>query len=161
MENTKYTKSLQDEIDWKIIDQLHNATLNFSNKSLEVKKLFVASISIVIPSILKITKESLDLSIFVTLYCLIVIFWLLDSYTNYYQVKLRGKMDKKFEEILKRNNGKKIECSVEYDEFTIEKDRVDSIKIVDILFSKSHLIYLLFLISNTLGIILFFGGVIA
>ena len=31
-------KNIENEIDWKIIDQLHNATSNFSKNSLEIKK---------------------------------------------------------------------------------------------------------------------------
>lgn len=160
MKTEKYIKSLQDEIDWKIIDQLHNATLNFSSKSLENKKLFVTSIGIIIPIILKITNESLDLSIFISIYCIIIVFWLLDSYTNYYQMLLRGKMDEKFKKILDRNSEKKIVYSSKSEAFTIEKERSEKIGIKDIFFSKAHLIYLLFLILNTLGMILFWVEII-
>lgn len=36
-----YRKTLDDEINWKLIDQLHSATLNFSSTSLELKKFFL------------------------------------------------------------------------------------------------------------------------
>lgn len=32
-------KNIENEIDWKIIDQLHNATNNFSKNCLEIKTL--------------------------------------------------------------------------------------------------------------------------
>lgn len=34
-------KNIENEIDWKIIDQLHNATNNFSKNCLEIKKTFI------------------------------------------------------------------------------------------------------------------------
>ena len=33
------SENIEDKIDWKKIDQLHNATINFSKNSLEIKKL--------------------------------------------------------------------------------------------------------------------------
>lgn len=35
MENNE---SIEEKINWKMIDQLHNATINFSKNSLEIKK---------------------------------------------------------------------------------------------------------------------------
>lgn len=31
------SENIEDKIDWKKIDQLHNATINFSKNSLEIK----------------------------------------------------------------------------------------------------------------------------
>jgi hypothetical protein len=69
-ENKEYKKSVQDEIDWKIIDQLHSATLNFSSTSLELKKLLIVLIGITVPVLVKLAGDKLDLSLFVTIYLL-------------------------------------------------------------------------------------------
>ncbi len=34
-------KNIENEIDWKIIDQLHNATNNFSKNCLEIKNFYL------------------------------------------------------------------------------------------------------------------------
>ena len=103
--NKEYKKSLEDEIDWKIIDQLHAATLNFSTTSLELKKLFFVLVGIAVPTLIKLAGDELDLSLFVTIYLISSTFWLLDSFTYFYQEKLREKMDKHFMQIRIRNIG--------------------------------------------------------
>lgn len=57
-----YVKSLEDEIDWKIIDQLHNATITFSTKSIEIKKCFFSFIGILIPILIKF-NDTLNLKL--------------------------------------------------------------------------------------------------
>jgi hypothetical protein len=44
----EYKKTVDDEIDWKVIDQLYSATLNFSNTSLDLKKLYSVLIGIAV-----------------------------------------------------------------------------------------------------------------
>lgn len=82
-ENKEYKKSLEDEIDWKLIDQLHLATVNFSTMSLELKKLFFVLVGIAVPSLLKLAHDKLDISFFITLYILTITFWFLDSFTYF------------------------------------------------------------------------------
>ena len=75
----EYKRTLEDEIDWKVIDQLHTATVNFSSTSLELKKLFFVMVGIAVPSLIKLAGDKLDLSLFVTLYILTFTFWFIDS----------------------------------------------------------------------------------
>lgn len=101
--NKEYKKTLEDEIDWKVIDQLHTATNTFSTASLELKKLYFVLVGVAVPSLIKLASDKLDTSLFVTLYLLTFAFWFLDSFTYFYQEKLREKMDKLFNQIKSRN----------------------------------------------------------
>lgn len=56
-------KNIENEIDWKIIDQLHNATNNFSKNCLEIKKLLFVVIGISTPLIINLCNNKLDLSL--------------------------------------------------------------------------------------------------
>ena len=156
MENSKeYKKSLEDEIDWKIIDQLHAATLNFSTTSLELKKLFFVLVGIAVPTLVKLAGDKLDLSLFVTIYLLSLTFWLLDSFTYFYQEKLREKMDNHFTQIRTRN----VE-TIENPDYTLENNRTSSGRIWRSLTNLSIKLYIFSIILNTIALILYLIGVI-
>ncbi|MGD1890561.1 MAG: hypothetical protein ACFB15_08185 [Cyclobacteriaceae bacterium] len=61
---SEYKQNLDDEIDWKIIEQLHSATSRFSSASIELKKMYLILMGILIPSIIKLSGNSLDFSLF-------------------------------------------------------------------------------------------------
>lgn len=79
------SENIEDKIDWKKIDQLHNATINFSKNSLEIKKLLFVVIGISTPLIINLCNNQLDVALFISLYIIIFSFWIFDSYTYYYQ----------------------------------------------------------------------------
>lgn len=93
MTTKPYTKTLQDELDWKLLDQLHGVVMQISNFCFETKKLCVAIEFVVLALMAKFTKESLDHSIFVAAIVIPVSFWFLDATAYFYQVKLRGTME--------------------------------------------------------------------
>ncbi|SCY93526.1 hypothetical protein SAMN05720606_112178 [Paenibacillus polysaccharolyticus] len=154
----RYKRTLEDEIDWKIIDQLHNATLNFSTKSLEIKKMFLVFIGILIPAILKLSNDTMNWSIVIIMYLSILSFWLIDSYTYYYQEKLRGLMDNRFINISKRNERELIIKENIKSGFTIEPNRVKKVSKVKSIFNASHLIYFIMLILNIIFHLLYWKG---
>lgn len=156
----EYIKTVEDELDWKVIDQLHSATLNFSSTSLELKKLYFVLIGITVPTLIKLANDRLDLSLFITLYILTLTFWSLDSYTFFYQEKLREKMDKHLNNIRKRNNNSKIILTDSNVEFTIETSRKNNNRIWRSLFNFSVRLYLIFFILDTLALILFLNNTI-
>lgn len=126
MENSE---NIEDKIDWKKIDQLHNATINFSKNSLEIKKLLFVVISISTPLIINLCNNQLNVALFISLYIIIFAFWVFDSYTYYYQKKLRFQMDYYFEQVLSRNTNTQQE--------TFKKEKTfEMIKIS--LFNWSH-----------------------
>jgi hypothetical protein len=154
-DSKEYKKSLEDEIDWKIIDQLHAATLNFSTTSLELKKLFFVVVGIAVPTLIKLAGDGLDLSLFITIYLLSLTFWLLDSFTYFYQEKLREKMDSRFTQIRTRN----VETIAIFD-YTLENSRTKSGRIWRSLTNLSVRLYMFSVVLNTLAFVLYLIGVI-
>lgn len=158
--NTEYKKSLEDEIDWKIIDQLHTATLNFSTTSLELKKIFFILIGIAVPVLIKLAGDKLDTSLFITIYLLGLTFWFLDSFTYFYQEKLREKMDKLFEQIKRRNKNPLIQTSKKEDEFTLENNRTGSNRKRRSFTNPSVRLYMFIVVLNSIGYVLYLIGII-
>ena len=62
------SENIEDKIDWKKIDQLHNATINFSKNSLEIKKLLFVVIGISTPLIINLCNNQLEGAVFSSLY---------------------------------------------------------------------------------------------
>lgn len=155
-----YRKSIDDEIDWKLIDQLHNSTLNFSSTSLELKKIFFVLVGIVVPTLIKLANDRLDWSLFITFYVLIPTFWFLDSFTYYYQEKLREMMNKKFADIKERN--KEITVIVDKKEYnyTIESARSKDLRLFRSVFNYSLAIYPILLLLNTICSLLYWKEII-
>jgi len=81
----EYKKTFEDEVDWKMIDQLHNATAKFSASSLEFKKLYFTIISISTPIIFKISDEQFSVALLISPLLISLFFWFLDSFAYFYQ----------------------------------------------------------------------------
>jgi len=108
MHTGEYKKSLDDTIDWAIIDQLHAATARFSSACTEVKKIYITVLAAIIPLIIHLSgqnqgKPQLSYPVFISVFIATAIFWFLDSYCYYYQEYLRSLIDQKFEKIKTRN----------------------------------------------------------
>lgn len=88
-----YTKSLQDELDWKLLDQLYGVVAQISSFCFEIKKFCVTTLFVVMTLMVKITSDKLDHSIFVAGLLIPICFWFLDATGYFYQVKLRGTME--------------------------------------------------------------------
>lgn len=150
------SNNIEDKIDWKKIDQLHNATVNFSKSSLEIKKLLFVVIGISTPLIINLSDNKLDASLFISLYIILIPFWIFDSYTYYYQKKLRATMDSLFIEIRNRNTDNTS------DVFETELQTMSQIKLIlRALFNLSHIcFYGVLLVLITLVLILYLCGII-
>ena len=98
---------IADELDKIQIDQLHKATLNFSNNSLETKKLCVTVQIAVYTLLAGIYKESPLSNLVIALELLgiliPVLFYAVDVVLYFYQDRLRENMNKRMDEIKKRN----------------------------------------------------------
>lgn len=92
-DSTPYTKSLQDELDWKLLDQLYGVVAQISSFCFEIKKFCVTTMFVVMTLMVKFTSDKLDHSIFVAGLLIPICFWFLDSTGYFYQVKLRGTME--------------------------------------------------------------------
>lgn len=154
---------IQDQIDFKLIDQFHNATLNFSKASIQIKQMMFALAASMIPIIVKLAGDALDMSLFICMYIIIIIFWILDSFTYYYQGKLRIKMNKKIKEINKRHHNKIVCPPGEDSYYTISEERENKGFVCSIIyasFNPTTWLYVLLLLINTVGLILFCKGII-
>ncbi|WP_100841402.1 hypothetical protein [Flavobacterium sp. 5] len=156
----EYKKSIEDEIDWKIIDQLHTATLNFSTTSLELKKILLVLIGIAVPSLIKLAGDKLDTSLFITIFLLALTFWFLDSFTYFYQEKLREKMDSHFNDIKNRNKETLILTEIKSDNFTLENSRTSSDRVKRSLINPSVRLYMFVIGLNAIAFILYLTEII-
>lgn len=149
-----YTKTFQDELDLKLLDQFHAVVLQLSGFCFETKKFCVTTEFIVLPLIAKFTKDKLDSSIFVAAFLIPICFWILDSVAYFYQVKLRGMM----KEINNRLSLKEKNNKVIASPYFIDNQRVDlsaSKKIIDSLFNHSMWLYAFMVLIDAIISILF------
>lgn len=93
MDAKPYTKTLQDELDWKLLDQFSGVVSQISSFCFETKKFCVTTIFVVLTLMVKFTGDKLDHSIFAAGLFIPLCFWFLDSTGYFYQVKLRGTME--------------------------------------------------------------------
>lgn len=97
-------KTASDKIDWKIVEQLHDATLKISNDCFEYKKLCVAVVAGVIALMVRFgSNENFDL-VFAVCGLTSIGFWFCDATAYYYQRSLRKKMTDKINNIASRNS---------------------------------------------------------
>lgn len=96
-------KSLQDELDEKSIDQLHQVVLQFGNNCFETKKLCVTVLISASVLITSFTDKQLDASFFIAGAVVTTFFWFLDGYNYFYQEKLRSRMKELAENIARRH----------------------------------------------------------
>lgn len=129
-------KDIDSEIDWKIIDQLHNAVLNFSRNSMQSKKIMFTLIGVFLTAILQAPTICAIVKWFPILIIVVALFWFFDAQTYYYQEKLRALMDVRFRALKKR-------CSKmdPFDDFTLPKERERGCRVFRSLWNASTFIY--------------------
>lgn len=91
--------ALKIKILFKEIDQLENATTEFSNSTRWMKKACFSIITLVLPFLIKGNTYLSGLEISTIVFLIAFVFWIVDSYCYYYQVKLRWMMGMKFREL--------------------------------------------------------------
>jgi hypothetical protein len=144
-----YKKTLEDELDWKLLDQLHSTVSQISSFCFEIKKFCVTTTFVVLTLLVKFTSDKLDNSLFVAGILIPLCFWFLDSIGYYYQVKIRGTMETIRKNILARNSDNIVASSGER---IISEDRVNRpwyLKVNDSVVNHSMWLYL-FMISMDL-----------
>ena len=139
-------RDIDSEIDWKIIDQLHNAVLNFSRNSMQAKKIMFSLLGIFVTAMLHYLTISEIARWLPVIIVIVLLFWVFDAQTYYYQEKLRAAMDKRFESLKRRHLGRDYNY---IDEFTLPNKR-----------QKSKL-FIKYLRSFTNGSVLFYPIIIA
>lgn len=120
-----YARSLREELEWKLIDQLHSAVSQLSGFCFEIKKFCVTTLFVVLAFLTKFTNDKLDTALFVTVTIVILGFWFLDATSYFYQVKLRGRMQTTQAELLEKNIRQVIPTTNGFPEY-ISAKRVES-----------------------------------
>jgi len=129
-------RDIDSEIDWKIIDQLHNAVLNFSRNSMQAKKIMFTLLGIFVGAMFPAPTIYSVERLFPVIIGIVVLFWAFDSYTYYYQEKLRAAMDVRFEAIKRRYTNAKNN-----DVFTLPDNRQKGCRLWRSAFNGSVLFY--------------------
>lgn len=106
MESKPYEKTLDDELDWSELDQLHDVVSQISNFCFETKKFCITTELLALALLAKFTDNKVDSSLFIAALIIPLCFWLLDSVAYYYQRKLRDKMELICHRLKERNGQK-------------------------------------------------------
>lgn len=105
---TEYIRTVEDELDWSLLNQLHSAVLQMGTFCFRTKQVCLTVLVGVVGLITALTSDKLDASIFVAGLLIPICFWFLDSIAYYYQVKLRGVMDGIRDRIQSRNSNDQL-----------------------------------------------------
>ncbi|CDM88754.1 hypothetical protein [Xenorhabdus bovienii] len=100
----EYKKSCEDELDWVIVNQLHEATLQMSKSCFEFKKICIGLIGATLAILAKLTDGKLDHSYFYITLILCSGFWIADFSAYYFQRKTRMAMNRKLAALANRNS---------------------------------------------------------
>lgn len=144
--------SIEDDIDWKVVDQLHAATIEFSRNCSTIKKLCVTLLIAACTLLTKFNGDSLDISFFVAGFVIPLFFWGLDASSYYYQEKLRGIINTKLNGIKQRNSERTIQVP---ESITLALNRKDDTRVLRSIFNNSMFLYY-FLIGLDLTLFVFF-----
>lgn len=153
-----YTKSLQDELDWKLLDQLYGVVAQISSFCFEIKKFCVTTLFVVMTLMVKFTSDKLDHSIFVAGLLIPICFWFLDATGYFYQVKLRGAMES-IRQRLASQDAKPLAAA--NGAVVIAPSRTSASirnRIVDAGFNHSMWLYVILVLIDVVIWLLFIGG---
>lgn len=148
MDAKPYTKTLQDELDWKLLDQLSGVVSQISSFCFETKKFCVTTLFVVMTLMVKFTSDRLDNSIFVAGLIIPLCFWFLDSTGYFYQVKLRGTMEQIRSRLASRDKRPLVAAD---GTGIIAKDRVDIPnyrKVLEAALNHSMWLYAVLIVAN-------------
>lgn len=156
----EYIRTVEDELDWSLLEQLHSVVLQISSFCFRTKQICITVLVGVVGAIAAFSDGEIDQSIFVAGYLVPICFWFLDSIAFYYQVKIRGSMDI-LRETLRQRAGAPQDAT---DSEVIDDERVEQPQIMitlDAFFNHSMWLYLILISINTLVYFLFHLGKIA
>lgn len=129
MDNINITLKLKE------IDQLDAAILQFSKNTLVTKRICASILVAIIAMILSITNNKLDSSIYVASLITLIIFWVIDAHSYYYQRLLRQRMTQ-------ITNDLKGDNIIQYG-FGMPLKKEEKINWIKSLFNSSQLFYIL------------------
>lgn len=148
---------IKDQIDWKVIDQLHAATIEFSRNCSSIKRLCVTVLIASCTLLVKLTDGILDPSFFVAGLLIPPLFWGLDATSYFYQEKLRGMINGKLNDIKNRNASDTLRS---LEGIVLETHRTKKSRVVRSIFNSSMLLYYILIVINVILFIFFQNGFI-
>jgi hypothetical protein len=157
----EYIRTVDDELDWSLLNQLHAAVLQMGTFCFRTKQVCLTVLVGVVGLITALTSDKLDTSIFVAGAMIPICFWFLDSISYFYQVKLRGVMEGVRERIKCRNSDEQLRG---IDSEVIEKSRTTSSpakRILDSFINHSMWLYYLIILIDLILWTAFKSGTIA
>lgn len=98
-----YERSCEDELDWAIVDQLHEATLQISKSSFEFKKICVGLIGAALAILVNLTGSTVGHLFFLVPMLICLGFWIADFSAYFFQRRTRNAMHRKLYAIALRN----------------------------------------------------------
>jgi hypothetical protein len=146
-----YIKTLEDELDWKLFDQLSGVVSQISGFCFEIKKFCVTTLFVALTLMVRFTNDRLDHSLFVAAVLITICFWFLDSVAYFYQVKLRGSMNAIRDRILARDPKQVIDVGSPKVIATSRVERSSLLRVKDAAINHSMWLYG-FLIAIELGL---------
>lgn len=149
-------RDIDSEIDWKIIDQLHNAVLNFSRNSMQAKKIMFTLLGIFVAAMLQAPSLCAVTRWFPVVIAIVALFWAFDASTYYYQEKLRALMDVRFKALKKRYS-----TELNTDDFTLPDKREGGCRVMRSIFNGSVAFYPVIIVLVVIFWVLIVRGVIA
>lgn len=147
-------KQLENQLDLKLIDQLHSVVLQISNFCFEVKKFCISILFTVIGIILTVTDKKLDHSIFFAGIIIPLSFWGLDSIGYYYQTKLRQQMGKISHKLL-NSNGTTLISSNLYQSIPLKIEGKEKVSVSESFFNHSMWMYFILIMISIVCWLLF------
>lgn len=157
---SEYKKTIEDELDWSLLNQLHAVVLQIGTFCFRTKQVCLTILVGVVGLIIALTSEKLDTSIFVAGFLIPICFWFLDSIAYYYQVKLRGVMDEIRDRIKKRHSETILRGS-SLEVISDERTNRSSVeRVMDAFFNHSMWIYYILIAIDCVLWIAFIQGVI-
>ena len=141
-------KKIADELDKIEIEQLHKATLTFSNNSQETKKMCVTALTATYALLATIYKENFGtfvVSIGVLGFLVSLLFYAVDVVLYYYQARLRENMQKRIDGIKLRHGILPVDVEV------IQEADQRKIRLRRSFFNGSQLIYLGLMIVSVIS----------
>lgn len=138
---SQYEKTIEDDLDWSLLNQLHSVVLQMSSFCFRTKQICLTVLVGVIGLIVTLSSNKIEDSIFIAGFLIPLLFWLLDSIAYFYQVKLRGIMDNIRERLYKRHSENLVR-GTNYE--VIENERINQsiyLRIKDSAFNHSMWLY--------------------
>ena len=157
---TEYIRTVDDELDWSLLDQLHAVVLQIGAFCFRTKQVFLTILIGVIGLIITLTSDKLDDSIFVAGILIPICFWFLDSIAFYYQAKLREVMIEVRARIKNRNSNNQDDAPNKKDNENSDTNPISVQKIQEAFFNHSMWLYYIAIVVDCILWVAFSNGVI-